>query len=411
MEAKDKAMEEILNKASEAWLQTNASLFKHVLDYEAKLDAFLDKTRGWIRAQEERIWPMMFQITGDTGGPLHAGLDIMLCLLDTLPLFLANLSYQSNSPIICRFAPEAYAQPWLGLHSLNLACTPSFDSCRKAKDVLKETIIRSTGGGAASTVRAAPSASTSAAPTQIERDAEALPLDGLPLTSSSAVHSPSKCRCAKSLSLQRSQSDYSSSDKGSASKHGSKGSHSSSLSSSGLDSGSGSGSESQGGSPARSKASAGARSVHSQTASVGSVEVLSGDEASGGEDDVLDSANKAGVSKGSMSLLDISATDDEDTHKCKPCELARKSDINFAAWKDKLISEGVKGIQEWDSMVNDYTDGGKRRPKNPDPLGPPPPISYMKERWVFQPLPSTMNPLGLCRFYHMDPMSMSTLSP
>ena len=92
-----------------------------------------------------------------------------------------------------------------------------------------------------------------------------------------------------------------------------------------------------------------------------SVEVLSGDEASEGEDDVLDLANEADVSQGSMSLLDISANDDEDTRKCKACELACKYDTNFLAWKDQLISEGVKGIQEWDSMVNDYTDG-KRRP-------------------------------------------------
>ena len=113
------------------------------------------------------------------------------------------------------------------------------------------------------------------------------------------------------------------------------------------------------------------RLVHSQTASVGSVEVLSGDEASAGEDDVLDSTNEADVSQGSMSLLDISATDDEDTRKRKVHELARKSDTDFTAWKDKLIGEGVKGIQEQDSMVNDYTDGGKRKPKNPGPLGPP----------------------------------------
>ena len=332
----------------------------------------------------------------------------MLHLLDTLPSFPANLSYQSNSPIICGFAPEAYAQPWLGLHSLNLAHTPSFDSHRKAKDVLKEAIIQSTGGGAASTARTGPSASTSTAPTQIERDAEALPLDGLPLTSSSAVHSPSKCRCQVPFSTTLTVWLLSSGE-GSASERGSRGSHSSSSSSSGSGSGSGSGSESQGGSPARSEASAGVRSVHSQTASVGSVEVLSGDEASGGEDDVLDSANEADVSQGSMSLLDISTTDDEDTRKCKARELARKSDTDFAAWKDKLISEGVKGIQEWDSMVNDYTDGGKRRPKNPDPLGPP--ISYMKERGVFQPLPSMTNPLGLCHFYRMDPASISTLSP
>ena len=40
-----------------------------------------------------------------------------------------------------------------------------------------------------------------------------------------------------------------------------------------------------------------------------------------------------------------------------------------------------------------------------------PPISYMKECGVFQPLPSTMNPLGLCHFYPTDPSSLSTLMP
>ena len=143
-DAKDKAMEELIDKVSEAWLQANASLFKHVLDYESKLNAFLDKAGGWIREQEERIWTMMFQITGDIGAPLCASLNVLLHLLDTLPLFPANLSYQSQSPIICSFAPEAYAQPWLGLHSLNLPHAPSFDSCRKAEDILKEAIICST---------------------------------------------------------------------------------------------------------------------------------------------------------------------------------------------------------------------------------------------------------------------------
>ena len=174
-EAKDKAMEGLINKVSEAWLRTNASLFKHILDYEAKLDAFLDKAGGWIRAQEERIWMTMFQITGDIGAPLCASLDIVLYLLETLPSFPANLMYQSNSPIICRFVPEAYAQPWLGLHSLDLAHTLPLNSRRKAEDILKEAILCSTGGSAAATVRTGPSASTSTAPTQIGRDAEALP--------------------------------------------------------------------------------------------------------------------------------------------------------------------------------------------------------------------------------------------
>ena len=84
-ETKDKAMEEIINKANEAWLQTNVSLFKHILDYEGKLNDFLNKTGGWIREQEEHIWTMMFQITGDIGAPLCASLNILLRLLETLP--------------------------------------------------------------------------------------------------------------------------------------------------------------------------------------------------------------------------------------------------------------------------------------------------------------------------------------
>ena len=173
-----------------------------------------------------------------------------------------------------------------------------------------------------------------------------------------------------------------------------------------MSSGSGSGSESQSGSPARSKASAGARSVHSVAASVRGVEVLSGDEASGGEHDVSYSTDEADVSQGSIPLLDISATDDEETRKCKVRELACRSDRDFAAWKEKQISECVKGIEERDKVVNDYMDG-KRKPKSPDTLGPP--VSYMEERGVFQPLASTTNSLGLCHFYRVDPnVSMPT---
>ena len=90
------------------------ALFKHVLDYEVKLDAFLNKTGGWIREQEERIWTKMFEITGDAGAPLCASLDIMLHILDTLPSFPANLSYQSNSPIICSSHLKLMTSPGWG---------------------------------------------------------------------------------------------------------------------------------------------------------------------------------------------------------------------------------------------------------------------------------------------------------
>ena len=118
-EAKEKAIEELLNRVSEVWLRTNVSLFKHMLDYEVKLDAFLDRAGGWIRAQEEHIWMTMLQITKDLGVPLCAGLAIVFHLLDTLPSFPANLMYQSTSPMITGFAPLATlaGDPWPGSHT------------------------------------------------------------------------------------------------------------------------------------------------------------------------------------------------------------------------------------------------------------------------------------------------------
>ena len=172
----DKAMEEIISAANKAWSWANETLFNHVLDYERKLNAFLDKAGSWIREQEECIWTTVFQIVEDTGAPLCACLDVLLRLLDTLPSFPPNLSYQSQSPIICRFVPAAYAQPWLGLHSLNLPHAISFDSCRKAEDILKEAIICSTRGGPVSKARVILPASTSTAPVQVSKNAKTLPL-------------------------------------------------------------------------------------------------------------------------------------------------------------------------------------------------------------------------------------------
>ena len=58
--------------------------------------------------------------------------------------------------------------------------------------------------------------------------------------------------------------------------------------------------------------------------------------------------------------------------------------------RSKQISEGVKGIEERDNMVNDYTDG-KRKPKNPNSLGPPPPFPTWRNAgcfslWPLQPI-------------------------
>ena len=142
--------------------------------------------------------------------------------------------------------------------------------------------------------------------------------------------------------------------------------------------------------------------------SVRSIEVLSGDQASEGEHDASYSTDKADVSQGSTPLLDISASDNDETRKCKARAYARKSDTGYATWKEKQTSDGVEGLEERDQTVNDYTDG-KKRPKNPYPLGPP--VSYMEECGVFQPLTSPTNTYGLCHFYRADPNVSLPSSP
>ena len=169
----------------------------------------------------------MCQITEDIGVPLCAGLAIVFSLLDTLPSFPANLTYQSTSPMITGFTPEVYAQwPWLGLHSLDLAHTPPPDSHRKAKDVLKEAILHSTGGNVATPASMGLSASISTVPTQTKRDANECPREGIPPTSptvSPVVHSPTKHKRTRSPSPCHSRSSSSSSsDRGSGSGHGSR---------------------------------------------------------------------------------------------------------------------------------------------------------------------------------------------
>ena len=46
-------------------------------------------------------------------------------------------------------------------------------------------------------------------------------------------------------------------------------------------------------------------------------------------------------------------------------------DTDFVVWKDKLISDGMTGLQERDNVVNDYADGGKRKPQKSQLLWPP----------------------------------------
>ena len=155
--------------------------------------------------------------------------------------FLQIFPTKVNHPSFAGLHPLPMHNLGWGLHSLNLPHTPSFDSCRKAEDVLKEAIIRSTRGGPVSKARVIPPASTSTAPIQVSKNAKTLPLRGLPPSLPPAACFSSKCKRTRSPS-QRSQSGASSSGESSASGCGSRGSRSSSLSSSGSSSRSSSGS-------------------------------------------------------------------------------------------------------------------------------------------------------------------------
>ena len=45
-EARDKAIKVLCDWVGDVWLRANSMLFRHALDYETKLDVFLDKMRG-----------------------------------------------------------------------------------------------------------------------------------------------------------------------------------------------------------------------------------------------------------------------------------------------------------------------------------------------------------------------------
>ena len=113
----DKAMEEIVDAVNKAWSRAYETLFQHVIDYEEKLNAFLNKVGGWIREQEERVWTTIFQIVEDTGAPVGAFIDILFRLLDTLPSLPPNLSYQSQSSLTCG---DRYRVPKLRTYLLEI---------------------------------------------------------------------------------------------------------------------------------------------------------------------------------------------------------------------------------------------------------------------------------------------------
>ena len=128
----------------------------------------------------------------------------------------------------------------------------------------------------------------------------------------------------------------------------------------------------------------------------------SGEEEEGGGLD-----DEETLSQGTVSLLDISNSDNEETCKAAVCEKACKSDVLYAAWQEEQIRQGNDYIVKCDKRVHDHADIGKCC-KAPDKIGPP--LSYLEERGVFKPLNTIDNPMGLCRFYRMSSKKCNVLT-
>ena len=96
----------------------------------------------------------------------------------------------------------------------------------------------------------------------------------------------------------------------------------------------------------------------------------------GGEEDAGHSEDEEALSQGTVSLLDISTSDNEDACKAAACEAAHKSNVQYGNWWDEQTHKGKEGIAQCDKGVNDCANGG-RSSKALDKIGPP--FSYMEE--------------------------------
>ena len=92
------------------------------------------------------------------------------------------------------------------------------------------------------------------------------------------------------------------------------------------------------------------------------------DTAAGGEDvDHLE--DEEALLQGTVSLLNISTSDNKETHKAAACETVHKSDVQYGSWRDEQIHQGNEGIAQCNKQVNNYANGGQPS-KAMDKIGP-----------------------------------------
>ena len=295
----------------------------------------------------------------DAGKPVADGLGITLHLVDMLPTILLQLAFNMATLGLTGFAPEVYAawpKSWMDL--LDFSHVPPLKSEQNAMSVLHEEIVKDvhgmteekaiqptwlmsvanlstisvkaveTGGGDGPT--SSPHMTCSPVAHASQSPALHTSHSPTPHASGSLVpHSPLK---SPSLGHHSQSSRSSLSSSGSGSGSGSA-SGSSSLGSSESGSSDECGAGSPAGSQVPSEGSSSSSWEHSHSASP-QVVLLQGDDedAAADEEDEGYSDDKQAMSQGTVSLLDISNSDNEEACKAAAHDKVHKSDVQFTAW-------------------------------------------------------------------------------
>ena len=123
-----------------------------------------------------------------------------------------------------------------------------------------------------------------------------------------------------------------------------------------------------------SEGSGSSGSGHSHSASP-DVVLLQGDDedtTAGGEEDAGHLEDRDALSQGTVSLLNISTSDNEDTHKATVQEAACMSDVQYGNWWDEKIHQGSKALPgvTRGSMIMPMVEGLARLWTRSDPLFP-----------------------------------------
>ena len=352
----DEALDCLRVEAGEAWLETNSILYHHTLEYQEKMNEFITKSGRAIEALHDCIWDVVMKVMKDAGKSVADGLGIALCLVDMLPIIPLQLAFNMATLGLTGFAPEVYAAwPKSRTDLLDFSHVPPPQSDRNAMMVLQEEIVKNahgmteekaiqptwlmsvasvstisvkaaeTGDGDGSTcspcMSHSPVMCTSQSPAQHE---SCLPT---PCASCSLVpHSPSKSPSpAHHSQSSRSSSSSSGSNSGAGSVSGSSSPGSSE---------SGSGDESSTYSPAGSQAPSEGSGSSSSHSTLPEVVLVQGDDedAASDEEDESHSDDKEAMSQGTVSLLNISNSDNEEARKTTAHEKVWKSYVQFAAW-------------------------------------------------------------------------------